>query len=69
MAPAVAAHLAKAANIYEEVIRVAEEMNPGKDVMAERPGREALAVLVDRVAALEVQAAREMEQAAAAMKG
>jgi hypothetical protein len=64
-----ASHLQKAIGIYEEAIQVAEQMNPGKEVMAERPGREALAALVDQVAALEVQAAEAMEQAAASMKG
>jgi hypothetical protein len=65
----VASHLETAAGIYEEVIRVAEEMDPGKEVMAARAGREALAGLVDRVAALEAKAAEAMEQATASMKG
>ncbi len=64
---AAASYLQKAAGIYEDVIRVAEQMNPAKDVMAQRPGREALAGLVDREAALEMQAAEAMEQAAIRM--
>lgn len=62
-----ASYLQKAAGVYEEAIQAAEQMNPGKEVMAERTGREALAGLVDRVAAMEMQAAEAMEQAAARM--
>lgn len=62
--PKAARHLLASAGIYEESLAELANADTGKATMASPAGREKLAALVDRMAALEAGALDEMEQAA-----
>ena len=64
----VASHLLKAAGIYEDVLSELAKANTRKAVMASAAGRETLAELVERMAAMEAKAVDEIEKALANME-
>lgn len=65
---AAASHLLAAANTYGNVLKALAEADTSKQIMSSPEGREKLAEMVDKIAALEVTAADEMEKALAVIK-
>jgi hypothetical protein len=65
---AAASHLLAAADTYENVLKALDEADTSKQIMSSPDGREKLAKLVERIAALEAKAANEMDKALATMK-
>lgn len=66
--PAAALHLATAATVYENVLEALSHADTTKETMSSPEGREELAEMVDKIAALEVTAADEMEKALPVIK-